>query len=97
VPQTFAVKGACGIPATAKTVVFNITVVTPTGAGDLTIYASDATPPAFSTMPFPTGITRSLIAIVPLSNDVDGEVTVQSSVAGNGTVHVLLDVMGYFE
>jgi uncharacterized protein len=97
VPQTFAIKGACGIPSTAKTVVFNITVVTPTGAGELTIYPGDATPPAFSTMPFPAGIARALIAIVPLSNDVDGEVTVQSSVAGSGTVHVLLDVVGYFE
>ncbi|HEX5717583.1 MAG TPA: endonuclease/exonuclease/phosphatase family protein [Thermoanaerobaculia bacterium] len=97
VPQTFGVKGTCGIPATATTVVFNVTAVTPTGAGELSIWASDATPPAFSTLPFPAGLTRALFAIVSLSNDVDGEVTVQSSVAGNGTVHVLLDVMGYFE
>jgi hypothetical protein len=97
VPATFALKGVCGIPATARSVVLNLTVTTPTGAGDLTVYASDAAPPAFSTLPFPAGITRSLFAIVSLSNDVDGEVTMQPSVAGNGEVHVLLDVMGYFD
>jgi len=97
VPQTFALKGECGIPATAKTVVFNITAVTPTAAGELSIWASDTPPPAFSTLPFPASRTRALFAIVSLSNDVDGEVTLQSSVAGSGAVHVLLDVMGYFE
>jgi len=95
-PQTFALHGVCGIPPTAKTVVLNVTVVTPTGSGDLTIYPSDATPPAFSTMPFPANITRALNVIVALSLDAAGEVAVQPSVAGNGTVHVLIDVMGYF-
>ncbi|MEA2558676.1 MAG: uncharacterized protein QOH06_180 [Acidobacteriota bacterium] len=97
VPETFALKGLCGIPATATSVVLNVTAITPSGAGDLTLYASDATPPAFFTMPFKAGITRSLFAIVSLSSDAAGEVTVAPSVAGSGTVHVLLDVMGYFK
>src|SRR6185295_4489302 len=97
VPQTYALHGVCGIPATAKTVVLNVTDVEPTGDGDLTIYASDATPPGFSTLPFPANRTRALIVVVELSNDAAGEVTVLPSVAGNGTVHVVLDVMGYFE
>jgi uncharacterized repeat protein (TIGR01451 family) len=97
VPQTFALHGVCGIPATAKTVVLNVTAVQPTGNGDLTIHAGDVNPPPFSTLPFPANRTRSLIVIVSLSNDAAGEVTVQPSVAGNGTVHLVLDVMGYFE
>lgn len=97
VPQTFALHGVCGIPATATSVVLNATVVAPTGAGDLTIYAGDVTPPAFSTLPFPAGLTRALFAIVSLSSDAAGEVAVQPSVAGNGTVHLVLDVQGYFE
>jgi hypothetical protein len=96
VPQTYTLHGVCGIPATAKVVVLNVTAVDPTGSGDLTIYASDATPPGFSTLPFPANRTRALIVVVDLS-DVDGEVTVLPSVAGNGTVHVVIDVMGYFE
>ncbi len=97
VPEAFALKGVCGIPSTATSVVLNVSAITPSGAGDLTLYASDATPPAFVTMPFNAGITRSLFAIVSLSSDAAGEVTVDPSVAGNGTVHILLDVMGYFE
>jgi hypothetical protein len=96
VAQDFALKGVCGIPSTARTVVINVTVVAPTGAGDLTIYAGDATPPAFSTLPFPAGAIRGLFSIVPISNDAAGEVAVLPSVAGNGTVHVVVDVMGYF-
>src|SRR6185295_15426974 len=55
----------------------------------------DATAPAFSTLPFPADRTRSLLVFVSLSSD--GKAAVQAAVAGNGTVHLLLDVMGYFE
>jgi len=97
VPADFALKGVCGIPVTARSVVLNVTVLGATGSGDLTFHASDATPPAFSALPFPAGITRSLFAIVTISGDAAGEVTVLPSVSGNGTVDVLIDVMGYFE
>ncbi|MFL6198393.1 MAG: ExeM/NucH family extracellular endonuclease [Thermoanaerobaculia bacterium] len=97
VPQTFALHGACGIPATATTVVLNATVLTPTGSGDLTLHAGDATPPAFAALPFNAGRTRSMIIIVGISHDAAGEVAAQASVAGSGTVHLLLDVQGYFE
>ncbi len=97
VPQTFAFHGVCGVPATAKVVVLNVTAVDPTGDGDLTLHASDVNPPGFSTLPFPANRTRALIVVVALSDDAAGEVTVLPSVAGNGTVDVLLDVMGYFE
>jgi hypothetical protein len=95
VPQTFALHGVCGIPSSATTVVLNALAVAPTGDGDLTIYAGDATAPTFSTLPFPAARTRSLLVFVSLSSD--GEVAVEAEVAGNGTVHLVLDVMGYFE
>jgi uncharacterized repeat protein (TIGR01451 family) len=96
VPATFGLKGVCGIPSTATSVVLNVVAIAPTGTGDLTLYASGS-PSVLATMPLKAGATRSLFAIVSLSNDIAGEVTVDPSVAGNGTVHVLLDVMGYFE
>jgi uncharacterized repeat protein (TIGR01451 family) len=97
VPRTFALHGVCGIPVTAKAVVVNITVLSATGNGDLTVYAADATPPAITLMPFRANITRGQFFITQLSLDAAGEVAIQASVAGNGTVHVLIDVMGYFE
>jgi uncharacterized repeat protein (TIGR01451 family) len=97
VPQTFALHGVCGIPASATVVVLNVTAVNPTGTGDLTIYPGGATPPGFATVPFKTGTTKAQMVIVPVSHDAAGNVVVLPSVAGNGTVHVLLDVLGYFE
>ena len=97
VPQNFALHGVCGIPVTATTVVLNVTAVDPTGDGDLTVYAADAAPPGFPTLPFLAGKTRALIVVAVVSQDAAGEITVQASVAGGGTVDVVVDVMGYFE
>jgi uncharacterized repeat protein (TIGR01451 family) len=97
VPETFAFHGVCGIPTTARAVVVIATVVAPTGSGDLTIYRGDAAPAAFATLPFNAGSLRSMAVVVGLSHDAAGEVAVQASVAGGGTVHVVLDVLGYFE
>ena len=72
-----------------------LTSVLPTGSGDLTIYASDATPPGFATLPFNASQTRALFVVTALSQS--GEITMQASVAGGGTVDVVVDVMGYFE
>jgi hypothetical protein len=47
-------------------------------------------------MIFRAAIPRALFVIAPLSQ-AGGEVAAQASVGGNGTVHMLLDVMGYFE
>ena len=97
VTQDFALKGVCGIPATARSVAVSVTVVASTGAGDLTIHAADTPPPAFPTLPFPANALRTLYAVVSLSNDAAGEIAVLPSVAGGGTVHVVVDVMGYFD
>lgn len=103
VPQSFTLRGVCGIPETATTVVLNATAVTPTGSGDLTVYASDTKPPSFSALPFAAGRNQALIVVAPLSGQValegviSGDVAVNASVAGGGTVHLVIDVMGYFE
>jgi uncharacterized repeat protein (TIGR01451 family) len=94
VPLTVAIEEICGVPAKARTVVLNVTAVAPSAAGELKIYASDTTAPTFSTLAFPT-TARAVIAVVSLSSD--GEITLDATVGGGGTVHVILDVMGYFE
>lgn len=103
VPQTFALRGVCGIPATATSVALNVTVVTPTGDGELTIHPSDTNPPPVPTMPFPASVNRANNAIVPLASNaqppgiITGDVAVNASVAGGGTTHLVIDVVGYFE
>ncbi|HSN88474.1 MAG TPA: hypothetical protein VL025_17065, partial [Thermoanaerobaculia bacterium] len=96
-PAILYIEGGCGIPATARILVLNVTVVQPTGAGYLTLYPGDALPPLASTLNFTAGLVRSNNAIVPLSVDGSAALALRASVAGNGTVHVILDVAGYFE
>ncbi|HEX3129654.1 MAG TPA: ExeM/NucH family extracellular endonuclease [Thermoanaerobaculia bacterium] len=97
VPRTFGLHGVCGIPVTAKSVVVNITALSATGNGDLTVYQGGTTPPSIALMPFRVGFTKAQFFIAPLSTDAAGELEILPSVAGNGTVHVLIDIMGWFE
>ena len=67
----------------------------PTGAGHLTVYAADlAQPQSTSTLNFVTGLTRANNAIVLLSND--GKIKLRPFVTGSGSVHILVDVSGFF-
>ena len=72
-------------------------MVAPTASGSLTVHAADISTPAFPTLPFPVINARSLNAVVGLSQDGNGQVKALATVAGNGTVHMVLDVTGYFE
>jgi hypothetical protein len=89
--------GTCGIPATARAIAVNLTVVQPSAGGYLALHAGDIAPDATSALNFSTGQTRTNNAIVPLAFDGTGTLAVTPLVGGNGTVHLVLDVSGYFE
>lgn len=46
---------------------------------------------------FGQGQTRANNAILPLAANGSGTLAITPFVAGNGTVHVIVDVVGYFE
>jgi len=92
--RTFALAGACGVPATARALALNVTVVNPTAAGDLRLYPADQPTPSASTINFGRGQTRANGALVSISGDA-GAVAVQSD--GAGAVDLILDVTGYFQ
>ncbi len=96
VRQLFTVPGACGVPATAKAVVLNVTVTQATGGGYLKLHAGNASSPT-STVNFAANQTRSNNAAVRLSTNGDGTIAITPVLAGGGTVHVILDVEGYYE
>jgi lysophospholipase L1-like esterase len=96
-PRLLQVSGQCGIPATAKSVVANFTVVGATGGGHLQAWAADQPQPGTSVINFTAGQVRANNAILQLSSDGLGMVTVQPVVLGGGTVHLIVDVSGYFE
>jgi uncharacterized repeat protein (TIGR01451 family) len=93
VARTFTVAGSCGIPANAKAVAANVTVVTPTGSGYVSIYPA-GTLPGTSTVNFQAGQVRAGNAVLALKN---GAVDAKATVGGSGTVQVVIDVSGYFE
>jgi hypothetical protein len=91
--RIFSLVGACGIPSTAKAVSLNVTVTQPTHAGNVRLYPGGAPTPATSTVNFSPGLTRAGNATVALN--ASGEVAVLAS--PSGTVHLVLDVSGYYE
>jgi hypothetical protein len=92
--RDFTLNGTCGLPASAKALSLNITVVSPTGGGFLSFSPNCQTPLA-STLNFTAGQTRANNAILPV--DANGILTVSPAVSGNGTVQLILDVNGYFQ
>ncbi len=87
---------ACGIPAEARAVAANVTVVSPSGQGHVALFPGNYPQPITSTLNFNAGAIRANSAILPLATDGSGTLSAFTSVAGNGTVHLILDISGYF-
>jgi hypothetical protein len=93
--RTFPITGVCGIPASARSVSFNVTVVTPAAAGHLGTFPGNAMPLGTSTVSFTAGRIRASSAVLLLATDGAGTLGVQNGSAG--AVHLILDVNGYFQ
>jgi Glycoside hydrolase family 44 len=67
--RTFNLAGVCGVPATAQAVSANLTVVSPTSAGDLRSYAAGSLLPIATAISFIAGQTCANNAVLALSQD----------------------------
>lgn len=93
--RVFTIAPGCGVPADARVVSANVTVTQGTAAGSLRLFPSDAATPVSTTISFGAGKTRANNAMLLLSAAGGaGRVTVRNDAAG--TVHLVLDVSGYF-
>ena len=99
--RSFPVRGICGIPSGAKAVVFNFTVVQPAQNGNLAAYPFGGSVPLTSVLNYNAGeFAVGNGAIVPLDATAGGsDVSVFTNVApgSTATVHLVIDVTGYFE
>jgi Tol biopolymer transport system component len=95
-PALLAVHGTCGIPATARALALNVTTEGGTGLGLLRFHEGGLAATDASTINFAGGTTRANNAILPLSLAERG-LGVTPFVTGGGVVHLILDVVGYFE
>jgi hypothetical protein len=94
--RTIAVTGGpCGIPSGARAVVGNVTAVAPSGTGHATLYPANY-PAQGTNINFNTGTTRSNHAVLQLATDGSGTLLAAAAVANGGSVHLLVDVTGYF-
>jgi hypothetical protein len=97
VPRLVTVTGgSCGLPATAGAIAVNITAVGSTGGGNIRLYPGDGTEPLTSSLNFAAGQTLANNGVFALAGNGIGTLAILGTVTGNGTVHVVLDVTGYF-
>jgi hypothetical protein len=99
--RSFPVRGLCTIPSTAKAVVFNFTVVQPAQNGNLAAFPYLGSTPLTSVLNYNAGeFAVGNGAIVPLDNATsspDVSVFVNVAPGSTATVHLVIDVTGYFE
>jgi hypothetical protein len=72
----------------------NLTVVSPSRAGDLRLFPTGGSPTA-SNVNFRAGQTRANSAMLSLA--ASGQLSVACAMTGAGSTHFLLDVVGYFQ
>lgn len=87
------IGGVCGVPAEATSVAFTIAVIQPSAAGHLPMYAAGG-PVGLPVANFNAGVPRTSNGVVRLS--AGGQVALRPHLATPGTVHVILDLHGYF-
>jgi len=90
---------ACGVPSTAKAAVLNVTLVSPSMDGFLSIWPFNTPAPLVSTINAAAGepaIANG--AIVPLTTDPSFNISlIYGTAVPGGSAHVILDVTGYFQ
>jgi len=94
--RVLVVAGRCGIPSAAKAVALNVTAASPPAAGNVSLFPGDVAAPLVSTINFTAGLTRANNAVVRLASSGSGTLALRNNTAGQ-SVHVVVDVSGYFQ
>jgi GH18 family chitinase len=92
--RVFTLAGKCGLPATAKALALNVTVVGAGAPGHIRLAPGNGLTET-SALNFSKGQTRGNNAIIMLATDGTGGVAATNR--SSGTVQLILDVSGYFE
>lgn len=93
--RTIAPAGACGIPASAKALAANATVVGPGATGHLVVWPAGTAMPVTSNLNFNGGRARSNNVIVTMPGTAATGFSIFNGSAG--TTPLIIDVSGYFE
>jgi hypothetical protein len=93
--RVFLVATNCGIPANAKAVSVNLAVSQSTAAGNIRLFPAGQAVPTVSSINYVAGQTRANNAVVSL--DASGQLAAFVGQTAGTTVHLIIDVSGYFE
>jgi uncharacterized repeat protein (TIGR01451 family) len=93
--RVFTVANICGIPMTAKAVSINLAVTQPSVMGNLRLFPAGQAVPAVSSINYAAGQTRANNAVITLN--ALGEMAAFVGQPAGTTVHLIIDVNGYFE
>jgi hypothetical protein len=93
VARTLVVEPYQGVPANATAITGNLTVVSQTRAGYVSMTRSATNDPVTSTLNFPLGDVRANGVTGPLSGPGSVGIVYKSS---GGLTHLILDITGYF-
>jgi hypothetical protein len=74
----------------------NVTDVSPTASGFITLFPGNASLPPTSALSYNVGTTRANNAVLLLSSDNLGTLAARANMT-SGQVHLLIDVNGYFK
>jgi hypothetical protein len=102
--RSITVTGA-GVPTSADAVVMNVTVTQPSASGWLTLFPSDVSLPTASNLNFVANQTVPNLVVVKIAHggSTDGKVSIANTALPTGspppagTVHVVADVVGYYD
>jgi hypothetical protein len=94
--RAFPLGGSCGVPASAKALSVNITVTGSTSNGSLVLYRSDlAGAPLARMIAYSANQTRASNSVIAL--DLTGSATAFANQPPSTSLHLILDVNGYFQ
>jgi uncharacterized repeat protein (TIGR01451 family) len=92
--RRFTMTNKCGIPPSARALSVSMAVTSATVAGNLRLFPAQQSVPFVATIAYSAGQIRTNNAIVTLGPDADIDVFCGQA---SGTVHLILDVNGYFQ
>ncbi len=98
VAQPFTLQGQCAVPVGAKAAVLTVSALNPTVSGDLRVVPGTPTPlPVISTLNFNAGEPAIANGVFMPLTAATPDLSVYADPGTSGALHVLIDVMGYFE
>jgi hypothetical protein len=94
------ITGICGVPPTAKAISANITVVGATSGGSFSLWPAQTIFPGTTNINFGAGQIRAnntILVLAPGFFGSPGAVWVEPNLSTAGSVHLIIDISGYFE